>query len=87
MAYIFVLIAGSFGLTFNGILSQPARWTGKEWAPASNYMLPKDPYIKLPYLQNIAETMMKLKKGDLPPIVPFYPCSCKQKLIHKKKIC
>lgn len=82
----FFVIAGSFGLTFHGIFSQPARWTGKEWVPASNYMLPKDPYVKLPYLQNMAEIMMKLKKGELPPIVPFYPCSCKPKLIHKKKI-
>lgn len=80
------MIAGSFGLTFNGIFSQPARWTGKEWVPASDYMLPKDPYLKLPYLQYMAETIMKLKKEELPPIVPFNPCSCKPEFVDKKKI-
>ncbi|XP_047528986.1 putative malate dehydrogenase 1B [Vanessa atalanta] len=70
---------GSFGLTFKGVFSQPAHLVNGEWRPASNYMLPKDPQVKIQYLQQIAEIAMKLKKSDLKQVVTYTPCVCKHK--------
>ncbi|KAJ2952050.1 hypothetical protein O0L34_g4313 [Tuta absoluta] len=75
---------GTFGLTFDGCFSQPVRLIGKEWRPAKEYFMPKDNFVKLPYLQYIAEMMMSINKTALPPITKFNPCKCKR-VYHKKK--
>ncbi|XP_045446910.1 putative malate dehydrogenase 1B [Melitaea cinxia] len=75
---------GSFGLTFNGVFSQPACLLNGEWRPASNYMMPRDPQVKISYLQEIAEIVMTLKKADLRQVVTYTPCTCKRKQYIKK---
>ncbi|KAL4711668.1 hypothetical protein ACJJTC_003435 [Scirpophaga incertulas] len=69
---------GSFGLNFNGIFSQPCRIVNDVWQPAGDYLLPTDPQIKLPYLEEMSNFTMTLNKGDLPKIIPKYYCTCKQ---------
>ncbi|XP_028165444.1 putative malate dehydrogenase 1B [Ostrinia furnacalis] len=81
-----ILCDGSFGLQFKGAFSQPARLVNGVWTPASDYLLPKDPQIKLPYLEDMAKYVMDLKKGDLPKVIPFYPCCCKPKFFKKKQV-
>ncbi|KOB74001.1 Uncharacterized protein OBRU01_09668 [Operophtera brumata] len=76
---------GSFGLSFNGVFSQPSRFVDGVWIPASDYMLPKDPQMSLKYLEEMAELTMNLGKTELPKIVSFYPCSCRSKQGYIKK--
>lgn len=82
----FHIFLGSFGLNFNGVFSQPSRFVNGEWIPASDYMLPKDPQMSLKYLEEMAKFTMNLGKTELPKIVPYYPCSCKQKYLKKKAV-
>ncbi|XP_013200156.1 putative malate dehydrogenase 1B [Amyelois transitella] len=76
---------GSFGLTFEGAFSQPARFKHGEWRPAKHFPLPKDPNMNLKYLEDIANLMMTLKKTDLPKLNPYTPCTCKPKYFKKKE--
>lgn len=79
-------MSGSFGLHFEGIISQPSYILDGQWVPASEYMLPKDRQLKLKYLEEMANFVMKLGKYDLPPIIPSYLCCCKPKIFKKKSI-
>ncbi|CAH2105353.1 unnamed protein product [Euphydryas editha] len=76
---------GSFGLTFSGVFSQPACLLNGEWRPASHYMMPRDPQVKISYLQEIAKIVMTLKKTDLQQVVAYTPCTCKRKQSIKKR--
>ncbi|KAG7308036.1 hypothetical protein JYU34_006676 [Plutella xylostella] len=67
---------GTFGLTFDGVFSQPAHLINGVWQPVRDYMTPKDPHMKLPYLQYIAELSMKFQEKDLPKIYNICPCDC-----------
>ncbi|XP_075971427.1 putative malate dehydrogenase 1B [Anticarsia gemmatalis] len=77
---------GSFGLHFDGIFSQPARLVNGEWVSATDYLLPKDPQMSLYYLEKMAVMIMQLQRDALPPLVPYYPCTCKPKPYKKKKL-
>lgn len=81
-----LLFSGSFGLNFKGHFSQPARFDGDKWVPAGDYLLPKDPQMSLNYLQEMADFTMNLKKGELPEICKYYPCTCKRKHFKKKNV-
>ncbi|XP_050562498.1 putative malate dehydrogenase 1B [Spodoptera frugiperda] len=70
---------GSFGLNFDGIFSQPARFVDGRWEPATDFLMPKDRQMKLPYLIDIAKLTMTMAPEDLPEIHQYVPCSCKQK--------
>ncbi|XP_032513015.2 putative malate dehydrogenase 1B [Danaus plexippus] len=75
---------GAFGLTFGGHFSQPANLVNGKWEPASNYALPRDPNMSISYLEEIAKLVMKLSKEDLPQLVPYTPCICKQPIRFTK---
>ncbi|CAD0197253.1 unnamed protein product [Chrysodeixis includens] len=77
---------GTFGINFDGLFSQPARFIDGTWVPAADYSKPKDPGMKLPYMVQMAKYVMTLKPGDLPPVVPYFPCTCKSKTIKKKHL-
>ncbi|KAH9634512.1 hypothetical protein HF086_016600 [Spodoptera exigua] len=70
---------GSFGLHFDGIFSQPARFVDGRWKPATDFLMPKDRQMKLPYLIDMAKLVMKMQPNDLPEIQQYYPCICKKK--------
>ncbi|XP_050669891.1 putative malate dehydrogenase 1B isoform X2 [Leptidea sinapis] len=70
---------GTFGLSFDGCLSQPAHLVNGTWRPAGDFMLPKDKHINITHLQDIAKLCMKLEKKDLPELVPRRLCFCKTK--------
>lgn len=76
---LFFEYIGSFGLHFDGVFSQPARFVHGYWETASDYLMPLDREMKLPYLEKLAEYTMNLGPTDLPPLVPYQPCSCKPK--------
>lgn len=79
-------VLGSFGLTFDGFFSQPARYVDKTWKPASDYMLPKDPQMKLSYMEQIANKMMTLKPKELPIVNEYSPCTCRVKYLKRKNV-
>ncbi|XP_049870291.1 putative malate dehydrogenase 1B [Pectinophora gossypiella] len=81
-----VLCDGSFGLTFNGAFSQPCRLYGREWRPAKEFYMPRDLQVKLPYLEQMAEIVMKFHKKELPPLEQYYPCACRRKYYKKKEV-
>lgn len=72
-------------MKFDGIFSQPARYLKNTWIPAADYMMPDDPYIKLNYLDSMAQMCMSMKKGDFPKIKPYVLCICKPRL-HVRKV-
>ncbi|CAG4991576.1 unnamed protein product [Parnassius apollo] len=86
-----IICDGSFGLTFNGVFSQPVRYVKGYWQPAADFMTPKDPQMNILYLAQLAEKIMCFKKKELPVIVPYNPCTCLRKKdkdhenIRKKK--
>lgn len=73
-------------MNFDGVFSQPSQFVNGEWVPATNFLLPRDCQMKLPYLEQMAEFCMHLKQHELPKIVPHYPCTCKPKLIKKRGV-
>lgn len=84
MYYFLNNFTGAFGLTFGGHFSQPANLVNGKWEPASNYALPRDPNMSISYLEEIAKLVMKLSKEDLPQLVPYTPCICKQPIRFTK---
>lgn len=83
---IIILFLGSFGLNFDGVFSQPARFIDGKWVPATDYSKPRDPEMKLPYMVQMSKLVMSMKPDDLPPVVPYFPCICKTKAIKKKHV-
>ncbi|KPJ02902.1 Putative malate dehydrogenase 1B [Papilio xuthus] len=89
-----VVCNGSFGLSFDGVFSQPVKFTGGFWQPAVDYLMPIDPHINILYLEEIAKKIIYLKKSELPKINSYFPCTCpkQNKLIgleqekHEEKI-
>ncbi|XP_045765449.1 putative malate dehydrogenase 1B [Maniola jurtina] len=75
---------GSFGVNFDGYFSQPAHLVNGEWKPASHFILPKDPQIKISYLEQMAKIIMNLERTDLPQLIEYTPCICRRKQDKKK---
>lgn len=63
------------------MFSQPARFINGRWEPATDFLMPLDREMKLPYLEEMANVVMHLGPDDLPPIEPYFPCGCKQKVL------
>lgn len=70
-------------MTFNGIFSQPARFVKGFWKPAHDYVLPKDPQMKLRYLEYIANLTLGMEKTSLPVIVPHGPNYRRYSVVRK----
>lgn len=70
-----MFLQGTFGLTFNGVFSQPAKFKDGFWQPASGFMAPKDAQMGLSYLEQIAKQMVILKKGELPELTSYNHCT------------
>ncbi|XP_063377490.1 putative malate dehydrogenase 1B [Cydia fagiglandana] len=77
---------GSFGLQFDGAFSQPAHYVNGKWLPADNYLMPKDPEMKLPYLEDMARLCMNMQQGTLPKVESYTPCICKRLKLSPKVI-
>nr|XP_034829947.1 putative malate dehydrogenase 1B isoform X2 [Maniola hyperantus] len=86
IVYLGIKCDGSFGLNFDGYFSQPAHLVNGEWGPASHFMLPKDPQMKISYLEQMAKIVMSLKRTDLPQLIEYTPCTCKRKRDNKKSV-
>ncbi|XP_047022069.1 putative malate dehydrogenase 1B [Helicoverpa zea] len=77
---------GSFGLNFDGIFSQPARLVNGRWVPATDFLMPLDRQVKLPYLVQIAEYVLNMKPKELPEVKLHGPCICKPKFYKHKDV-
>ncbi|KAI5630996.1 hypothetical protein NE865_16293 [Phthorimaea operculella] len=59
-----LLCDGTFGLTFDGCFSQPARLVGRQWRPAEEYFMPKDNFI----LRRRMSGWLRLNNRNIEPI-------------------
>ncbi|XP_013139061.1 PREDICTED: putative malate dehydrogenase 1B [Papilio polytes] len=74
-----VVCNGSFGLSFDGVFSQPVKFTGGFWQPACDYLVPKDPHMNILYLADMAKKIVNLRKSELPKIDSYIPCACSKR--------
>lgn len=72
-------------MNFNGVFSQPSRFENGFWKPASDFMLPRDPQMKLTYLEVIAHMAINLDQTAIPQIYPCYPIYKKPKRVKARK--